>query len=129
MTIRQAESLKSRLFPQEPGIQVSLERVLIEVADRQVGVLIHDDPVFVDLLDLVEVDDVRTVDAHEIIGQPLFYLLHREEGDDGFRLTLDPNFQILAHALDITDIGDADFHDAVVGFEEENIVVRGKRNI
>ena len=104
-----------------------MERFFIEVADGEIGVGIHDDAVLVDLLNLGEVDDVRAVDAHEIIGQPLFDLLHREEGDDGFRLTLDPNFQILAHALDITDIGDADFYDAIVGFEEEDIVVRGER--
>ena len=38
------------------------------LANRQIGVGIHDDTVLVDFLNLGEVDDVRTVDTHKRVG-------------------------------------------------------------
>ena len=102
-----------------------MERFLVHVADGQVSLAIHDDTILVDLLNLGEVDDVGTVDAHEIVGQMFLHLLHGKEGDDGLGLALNPDFQILAHAFDVADVGDADLDDAVVGLEEDGVVLRG----
>jgi hypothetical protein len=56
------------LFPEESGVEILLEGVPVHVADGEIGVSIHDDTVFVDLLDLREIDDIRTVNPHEIVG-------------------------------------------------------------
>ena len=61
---------KPKLFAKKFGIEIALERLLKHIANGQEGLLIHDDPVFVDLLNLVEIDDVRAVDTHEISRQP-----------------------------------------------------------
>ena len=76
------------------------------------------------MMNLREVDDIGAVYAHKSVGQPLFHLLHRQQGDDRFRLALKPHLQILAHGLDIADVRDADLDDAVVGLEEDGVVGR-----
>ncbi len=48
----------SRLFPEEFGVEIVLESVFIEVANRKIGVGIQNDPTLVDFLDFVEIDDV-----------------------------------------------------------------------
>ena len=95
-----------------------MEAFLIQVADGKIGLGIHDDAVLVDLLNLVEVDDIGAMDAHERVGEPFFHLLHRQQGDDGLLLSFEPHLQVFAHGLDIADVGDADLDDAVVGLEE-----------
>ena len=62
------------------------------------------------------------MDAHEAVWQVLFHLFHRQEGNDGLRLALYPYFQIFAHTLDVTDVGDIDLYNAVISLEEERIV-------
>ena len=54
-------------FPQESGIQISLENLFIHIPYGEVGLGVHDDTIFVHLLNLVEVDDVGAVNAHEVI--------------------------------------------------------------
>ena len=64
------------LATQELGAYVLLEGIFIQVADRKVGISIHDDTVLVHLLNLSEVDDIGTVYAHKIIRKSFLYLLH-----------------------------------------------------
>ena len=71
------------LFSEVFGVEIFLEGVPVHVADGEIGVSIHDDMVLVDLHDLREVDNVGTVNPHEMVGQPFFHLLHGEQGDDG----------------------------------------------
>ena len=67
---------KPNLFTKKFSVEILLESVFIHIANGQIGVLVHDDTVLVDLLNLLEVNDIRTVDAHEIGGQMLLHLLH-----------------------------------------------------
>ena len=68
--------------------QILVETVLVEVADRQVGIGIQDDAILVDLLNLLQVDNIRAMDTHEKGGgQIVLHLFHTEQGDDGL-LTL-----------------------------------------
>ena len=80
------------LFPQELRVEVVVERLLVVVADGQIGVGIHDDAVLVHLLYLFQVDDVGTVYAHEVRRQVLLDLLHREEGDQWLGRALEVEF-------------------------------------
>lgn len=102
------------LFPQELRVQIFIEGFLVIIADRQVGVGIHDDAVFVHLLYLLQVDDVRAVYTHEIGWEILLHLFHRQQCDDGLLLALKVYLQILAHALDVADVTHGEFHYAVV---------------
>ena len=54
------------LFSQELLVEIIVEGLFVVIADRQVGILIEDDAVLVDLLYLLQVDDIRAVDAHEL---------------------------------------------------------------
>ena len=45
-----------------------LEGLFVHIPNGEIGLCIHDDAVFVHLLNLMEVDDIRTVDAHEVFG-------------------------------------------------------------
>ena len=118
------ESLeKSKLFAKKFRVEVILERFLVHIADGKIGVAVHDDAVFVDLQNLVEVDDVGTVDAHEILGQALLHLLHGKQGDDGLGVALHPHLEVFAHGLDIADVADGDLDDAIVGLEENGVSV------
>ena len=103
------------LFPEEFGVEILLEGIPVHVSDGEIGFSIHDDTVLVDLLDLREIDDIRTVNPHEIVGQPFFHLLHGEQGDDGLGLVLKIYLQVFTHSLDVADVADADLYDAVLG--------------
>ena len=60
--------------------------------------------------------------AHEVLGQVLLHLLHRQEGDDRFGLAFEPHFQIFAHGFHVADISHVHFHDTVVGFQKQVVV-------
>ena len=109
----------SVLFPQKLGIEIALEIVLIHVSYGQIGIRVHNDSVFVYFCYLGEIDYVGAVYAHEIVGQPLFHLLHREQRDYGFGFSFDIYLKILAHGLDIADAADVNLDNAVLGLEED----------
>ena len=115
------------LFPEEFGVEIFLEGVPVHVADGEIGVSIHDDTVLVDLHDLREVDNVGTVNPHEMVGQPFFHLLHGEQGDDGLGLVLKIDLQVFTHSLDIADVADADLYDAVLGLQEDGVIFSSDR--
>ena len=115
------------LFSEVFGVEIFLEGVPVHVADGEIGVSIHDHTVLVDLQDLREVDDIRTVNPHEIVGEPFFHLLHGEQGDDGFGLVLKIDLQVFAHGLYIADVADADLHDAVLGLQEDGVIFSSDR--
>ena len=69
----------------ELGIEILLKGFFIKVANGEVSICIHDDAVLVHFLNLGEIDDVGTVYAHEIIGQPFLHFFHGEEGDENER--------------------------------------------
>ena len=52
-------------FGQDLTVEVVHEGVLVVVADGQGHIVFDDDMVLLDLADFVQIDDVRTVDAHE----------------------------------------------------------------
>ena len=98
-----------------------MERFFVHVANGQVGVSVHNDAVLVHLLNLCKIDDIGAMDAHKIVGQSFFHLLHRQQGDNGLGFALQVYLQLLAHGLDVTDVGNGNLDDAVVGFEENCI--------
>ena len=59
-------------FPDKFRLEVGVEGIAVHVADGQVGVGIHDYAVFVHLLYLLQIDDVRAVNAHEGAALPSF---------------------------------------------------------
>ena len=99
-----------------------LECIFIHVANGQISLFVHDDAILVDLLNALEIDDIRAVNAHEVVGQSLFYLLHRQQRDNGLALPLDMYFQVLAHTLYVANVADADLHDAVFRLEEDGVL-------
>ena len=123
---------KEPLFPDITGGEILVESIAVEVADGEENGLwrrgwrrgiewrLHDDAVFVDLLDVVQVDDVRAVDAHECVGKTLLESLHGEAGSDG-TMAEEVDFDVLAHAFDVADVADADAHDAVLGLQKEGV--------
>ena len=46
-----------------------MERFFIHIANGQISVSVHDDAVFVQLLDFVEINDIGAMDAHKVVGQ------------------------------------------------------------
>lgn len=107
------------LLSQEAGVKVPLEGFAIHVADRQVGVAIHDDAVLVDFGDVVKIDDVGAVNTHEIGRQPLFHAFHGEQGDDRLGFAIEVDLEVLAHSLDVADVRNGDLDNTVLGLEEE----------
>ena len=102
-----------------------LERVFIHVANGQIGVCVHDDAVFIDLLNHIQIDDIGAVYAHKIVGQSFFHLLHGQQGDNGLGIALQIDFQVFAHGLDVADVADVDLDNAVFGLEENGVVFEG----
>ena len=91
-----------------------MESFLVHVANGQIGIAVHDDTVLVDLMNLGQIDNVGTVNTHEIVGQSLFHFFHRKQGDNRFRLAFNPHLKIFAHSLYISDVRDIDFDDTIV---------------
>ena len=67
------------------------------------------------------------MDAHERGWEILFHLLHREEGDEGLGLAFKVDLQILAHTLDIADVGNGYLDNFVVGLDEDGVIFFGIR--
>ena len=113
----------NHLFPDELAVEIAVEGLTIVVANGEIGVGIHDDAVFVDFTNAVEVDDITAVDAHEPRrGQPLFEFLHAEQHHNGF-LAFEMYLEVFAHAFHIAYIGNTDANHLIVGFEEKHIIV------
>ena len=56
------------LFAKKHGVKILLEGLFVHIPDGEIGLCVHDDAVLVDLLNLMEVDDLGTVDAHKVFG-------------------------------------------------------------
>ena len=56
------------LFAQKHGVKILLEGLFVHIPDGKKCLCIHDDAVLVYLLNLMEVNNIGTVDAHEVSG-------------------------------------------------------------
>ena len=67
------------LLGEELTIDIGHEGVLVEVTNRQCYLRCHDDMALVHLDNALQVNDIGTVRAHELVaGQTLFHLLHAQ---------------------------------------------------
>lgn len=72
------------------------------------------------LADAVQGDDVGTVDAHELVGGKFLYqALEAVQDDERVRLAVQVDFHVLAHALNVADIGQLDRYGFVVRLETD----------
>ena len=63
--------------------------------------------VAVDLLNLVDGNDVRTMDTKEtVLGQHVLYGFHRQVGNQSFGLVVEIEQHIVLHTIDIGDLVD-----------------------
>lgn len=105
-------------------VEVIHKVVLVVVADGHRGVTLEDDVVLFYLADLVQVDDERAVDAHELAGRQMFLnLLHAQQHDNGLIPVVAGDAQVFAHGLDIEDVLDVDAHNLVVALDIDDVVV------
>ena len=94
------------------------ELLLVTIPDRDIGLLVEDDPLPGDLQDLFQVHDIGLVDPLEMVGQALLQLLQADKGDDRLLLALDINPHVLAHALHVFYLLHVNAHDLMLAFHE-----------
>ena len=112
---------------QQEKLQHIQQRGTVAVADGDALAGGHQDHSGADFGDFGEVDDVGAVDADET-GSGEFLKESGETHQDDLRHLLagEVDLQVLAHSLDIDYVGDLDFYNFVVGFEEHEIAGGGR---
>ena len=104
------------------GFHVFSKFVAIHVPEGEHISCVERDAVAVDFPDGFEVDDVGTMNAHEVRGrQSVFDFLHRQQCHDGFLFVQEVEAKIGAHGLDVADFGDVEADDLVVRLEINDV--------
>ena len=89
------------------SFDVSLERLPVIFADRNVFAVTYENPTFHVAPDTLQVDDVGTVDPHEHFRrQGRFHVLEPEKSRDG-RSVVQMEPYVFAFAFQINDVADA----------------------
>ena len=104
------------------------ECLLVTVADGNLN-FSKDNALAGDVGDTAQVDNVGTMNAHEVVGRKyLLYAFHREQRHERPVLAFNENTHIFAHAFDIADVIDDNADDAIVVLDIEVAVLFNRRS-
>ena len=103
------------LPPQQFAGYVAIELLAIAITEGKDHLVVECNARAVHLQEVSHVDDVRLMNAQEVVGRDAFLqFLHAEEHHQGLVVAIEVDAQILAHALHIHNIVDDNPHHLMV---------------